>query len=114
MSAPTITTRSRRSSYATHAAATSIDAGAIVVNGVTYDLQMPNPNLNDTEIAAVLSFVRNSFGNDGDLTTIAEVQKFREALNPEAAKAPPKTPLAATRSRKKAAPATKPAVYSKR
>ena len=87
--------------------------GPIVVNGANYASQMPNPGLNDVEIAGVLSFVRNSFGNKSDLTTLAEVKKFRNALSPPApvvvaAKAP------ARPAARKTAPATKRVVYSKR
>jgi nitrite reductase (NO-forming) len=90
--------------------------GPVVVNGVTYDSQMPNPNLNDAEIAAVLSYVRNSFGNKSDVTTLAEVKKFRESLAPR-----PEQVIAAARprraapARKSAAkPVTKPVAYAKR
>jgi nitrite reductase (NO-forming) len=88
--------------------------GRVVVNGATYDSQMPNNGLTDVEIAGVLTFVRNSFGNDGDVTTLAEVKSLREALNPSAktlvaAAPPPKAPR-----RPKAAPVVKRVVYSKR
>jgi nitrite reductase (NO-forming) len=56
--------------------------GPIVVNGVTYSSEMPKPGLTDVEVAAVLTFVRNRFGNRGDLTTLAEVKEFRDSLNP--------------------------------
>jgi len=78
------------------------------VNGVGFDSQMPNPGLNDHEIAGVLSYVRNNFGNKGDMTTVAEVKAFRESLTPAA-----KIAVAAA-SPKKALPAVKPASYSKR
>ena len=32
----------------------------------------------------MLTYVRNSFGNDGDVTTLAEVKDFRDSLNPPA------------------------------
>jgi mono/diheme cytochrome c family protein len=35
--------------------------------------------LNDNELAAVLSYVRQSFGNDGDLISAESVRKVREA-----------------------------------
>lgn len=35
--------------------------------------------LNDNELAAVLSYIRQSFGNDGDLVTAEAVRKTREA-----------------------------------
>ncbi len=90
--------------------------GPVVVNGVTYDSQMPNPNLSDTEIAGVLSFVRNSFGNKGDVTTVAEVKKFRESLAPRPAQAiaaaPPRKAAPARKANSKTV--TKPVVYAKR
>jgi nitrite reductase (NO-forming) len=82
--------------------------GPVVVNGVSYDAQMPNPLLRDVEIAAVLTYVRNNFGNKGDVTTLAEVTKFRNSLLPTA-----KVAVAAARP-PKAAPITKPVVYSKK
>jgi nitrite reductase (NO-forming) len=51
--------------------------GKIVVNGVTYDSEMPNPALDDQEIASVLSFVRNNFGNRGDMVSLDEVLRVR-------------------------------------
>ena len=54
--------------------------GPIVVNGVSYNTQMPNPGLTNPEIAGVLSYVRNSFGNKSDMTTVAEVKQFRDSL----------------------------------
>jgi len=56
--------------------------GPIVVNGATYTSEMPKPGLTDVEVAAVLSYVRNSFGNESDLTTLAEVKAFRDSLVP--------------------------------
>jgi hypothetical protein len=35
--------------------------------------------LNDIELAAVLSYVRQSFGNDGELITADAVRKVRQA-----------------------------------
>ncbi len=84
--------------------------GPIVVNGVTYTSEMPKPGLTDGEIAAVLTYVRNSFGNKSDATTFAEVKKFRDSLNPpmpaRVAGAPP--PKRAVR------PVTQPVVYSRK
>jgi mono/diheme cytochrome c family protein len=37
--------------------------------------------LNDIELAAVLSYVRQSFGNDGELVTAEAVRKVRDATN---------------------------------
>jgi nitrite reductase (NO-forming) len=56
-------------------------SGPIVVNGQTYDSAMPAlANFTDHEIADVLTYVRNSFGNRGDAVTDAEVAKARAAL----------------------------------
>lgn len=37
--------------------------GKIVVNGVVYDGMMPSPNLADDEIADVMNYILNSWGN---------------------------------------------------
>jgi len=56
-------------------------SGEIVVNGKTYNGVMPPlANLTDHEIADVLTYVRNSFGNSGDAVEDAEVAKLREEL----------------------------------
>ena len=52
-------------------------SGEIVVNGVTYNSVMPKLQLNDDEIASVLTYVRNSWGNDGELVTAGEVRNAR-------------------------------------
>lgn len=55
--------------------------GAITVNGEKYDNVMPSfKNLNDREIASVLTYVRTSFGNDGDSVTPEEVAEVRANL----------------------------------
>ena len=57
--------------------------GPLEVNGKKYDGQVPmtpfGGMLNDTEMAAVLTYVRNSFGNKADPVDAAEVQKVRAA-----------------------------------
>ncbi|MFP4088982.1 MAG: c-type cytochrome [Cyclobacteriaceae bacterium] len=53
--------------------------GEIVVNGVTYDNAMTPMGLTDEEIAHVLNYVRNSWGNEGEVVTFEEVKKVREA-----------------------------------
>jgi nitrite reductase (NO-forming) len=84
--------------------------GPIVVNGVTYSSEMPKPGLTDVEVAAVLTFVRNSFGNESDPTTLAEVKAFRDSLNP-----PAPTRIAGTPESKPAGKsATQPVVYRKK
>ena len=37
--------------------------GKIVVNGKEYDNLMPNPGLEDAEVADVINYIRNSWGN---------------------------------------------------
>lgn len=48
--------------------------GEIVVNGITYSSAMANMGLEDDEIADVMNFVMNSWGNtQGDIVTEEEV-----------------------------------------
>jgi nitrite reductase (NO-forming) len=55
--------------------------GPITVNGDSYDNVMPAfKNLNDREIASVLTYVRNSFGNEGEPVTPGEVAEVRANL----------------------------------
>lgn len=51
--------------------------GKITVNGVEYDGVMPQMQLNNDEVASILTYVRNTWGNDGDLVTAEEVDKVR-------------------------------------
>lgn len=51
--------------------------GAITVNGKTYTSVMPALGLSDEDIASVLTFIRNSFGNKGDAVTLEEVKKVK-------------------------------------
>lgn len=51
--------------------------GELVVNGETFNNTMPPQNLSDEEIAAVLSYVYNSFGNSGNAVTTDEVKAIR-------------------------------------
>lgn len=57
--------------------------GPMEVNGKKYDGQVPmtpfGGMLNDDELAAVLTFVRNHFGNKADPITAAEVKAVRDA-----------------------------------
>ncbi|MEQ1853132.1 MAG: cytochrome c [Chthoniobacteraceae bacterium] len=60
--------------------------GPIEVNGTKYDptkgvppMMGFGPLLNDDELAAVLSYVRESFGNDGEFIPPAKVKQVREA-----------------------------------
>lgn len=54
-------------------------AEKIVVNGVTYDGVMPQMLLSDDAIANILTYVRTSWGNEGELITAAEVKAQRNA-----------------------------------
>jgi len=51
--------------------------GKIKVNGKEYDGIMPQMMLSDDEIASIMTYVRNAWGNKGDLVTAAEVNKSR-------------------------------------
>jgi nitrite reductase (NO-forming) len=56
-------------------------SGPITVNGAAYDNVMPPlPHLTDHEIADVLTYARNSFGNQGEPVTDEEVAAVRAAL----------------------------------
>lgn len=53
-------------------------SGEIVVNGTAYNATMiPQGNLSDEQIAAVLTFVRNNWGNTGSAVTPEQVRKER-------------------------------------
>lgn len=52
--------------------------GPVTVNGQTFNSVMPPPtNLTDDQIARILSYVRNSWGNSGDVVTPDEVKAVR-------------------------------------
>jgi nitrite reductase (NO-forming) len=54
-------------------------SGPITVNGQRYDGVMPpQVTLNDEQIAHVLTFIRNTWGNTGDAVTVEEVKAIRE------------------------------------
>ncbi len=56
-------------------------SGEIEVNGTTYNnIMPPNSHLSDREIADVLTYIRQSFGNDASEITVEEVQKVRADL----------------------------------
>jgi nitrite reductase (NO-forming) len=57
-------------------------SGKIVVNGKTYNGVMPPAPYNDADIAAVLTYVYNSFGNSGGIVTAQEVAAVRKAGKP--------------------------------
>ena len=48
-----------------------------MVNGKEYNSIMPAVKLSDDEVANVLTYVRNSFGNSGEMVTSAEVKAAR-------------------------------------
>lgn len=50
-------------------------SGPILVNGQQYNGVMPPSLLNDEQIASVLTYVRNSWGNNSDVITVDEVKK---------------------------------------
>ena len=56
-------------------------SGPLEVNGQKYNNTMPPlANLTDHEIADVLTYVRNSFGNKGDAITAEQVAAARAAI----------------------------------
>ncbi len=53
-------------------------SGEIEVKGVKYNnLMPPHSHLSDKQIADVLTYVRNSFGNNSSEITVEDVQKVR-------------------------------------
>lgn len=58
--------------------------GPLKLNGKTYPGQVPmtpfGGMLDDTEVASVLTFVRNAFGNKADAITPEKVKEVREAI----------------------------------
>lgn len=53
-------------------------SGEMEVNGNLYGNEMPSlSDLSDTDIAAVLTFVRNSFGNKAGAVSVESVKKVR-------------------------------------
>jgi len=55
----------------------------MIVNGKTYKNTMTPLNyLADEQIADVLTYVRNSWGNSGDAVTVAEIGKMRREAGP--------------------------------
>lgn len=48
-------------------------SGPMKVNGITYEGEMMGYPLSDKEVADLLNYIRNSFGNKGGVTTPAEV-----------------------------------------
>jgi mono/diheme cytochrome c family protein len=52
--------------------------GEIIVNGKTYNLEMPGFDLSDEEVSDVLNYIRNSWGNKGGVVTPTEVKATRK------------------------------------
>jgi nitrite reductase (NO-forming) len=52
-------------------------SGPITVNGKEYNGVMPPVALNDEQVAQVLTYVRNEWGNEGDIVTPEDVTKAR-------------------------------------
>ncbi|MFO7447331.1 MAG: copper-containing nitrite reductase [Ignavibacteriaceae bacterium] len=53
-------------------------SGPLTVNGKTYNGVMPPQNINDEQVAAVLTYVYSQWGNSGKTVTKDEVAKQRE------------------------------------
>jgi nitrite reductase (NO-forming) len=54
--------------------------GEVTVNGNKFKSEMPKPPLSEDQVAGVLTFVRNSFGNSGDHVTLADVMRVKRDL----------------------------------
>ena len=50
-------------------------SGEMTVNGQKFNGVMPPVMINDEQIAQVLTYVRNSWGNEGDIVTVEEVKR---------------------------------------
>lgn len=53
--------------------------GEMKVNGVSYNGEMPANALNDKQVADVMNYIRNNWGNKGKIVTEAEVKLYRTA-----------------------------------
>jgi mono/diheme cytochrome c family protein len=54
----------------------------VEINGEFYsNVMAPHDFLSDIEVASVLTYVRNSFGNKASAITVAEVKNVRKAIN---------------------------------
>lgn len=53
-------------------------SGPITVNGQKYDNVMPSPGLSDKEIADVLNYISNSWGNTKDFVSEGMVKEVKE------------------------------------
>ncbi len=54
--------------------------GKIVVNGKEYDNMMPNPGLDPAQVADVMNYIRNSWGNNSGkkMVTVKMVEAVKE------------------------------------
>jgi mono/diheme cytochrome c family protein len=54
--------------------------GKIKVNGVEFDNAMPNPGLGNDEIADVMNYIQNSWGNSSDKKMVTEkmIEEIKE------------------------------------
>ena len=50
----------------------------IVVNGETYNQMMPGNPISNLEIAEVLTYITNTWGNDAGLTGVKDIDKWLE------------------------------------
>jgi nitrite reductase (NO-forming) len=53
--------------------------GAVTVNGTKFDSIMPMLNLADDDVANILTYVRNTWGNEGEMVNLEEVRAVRAA-----------------------------------
>jgi nitrite reductase (NO-forming) len=55
-------------------------SGPVKVNNVDYNGVMPPVLINDEQVASVLTYVRNSWGNQGDIVTLEDVKRVRAEI----------------------------------
>lgn len=55
----------------------------IVVNGVTYNQMMPANPITNLEVAEVLTFIANAWGNEGGLVGVKDVDEWLEECEEE-------------------------------
>jgi nitrite reductase (NO-forming) len=55
--------------------------GEVTVNGDKFHGVMPKPLLSEDQVAGVLTYVRNSFGNSGAPVTLADVFRVKRELD---------------------------------
>ncbi len=58
-------------------------AKEIVVNGVAYSQLMPGNPITNLEVAEVLTYVTNSWGNEGGLMGVKDIDKWIDACEEE-------------------------------